>query len=90
MNYLLLEEFAAKCEQLAEEKETEREWLSDFADMVLEEAAKVCEAQIDLEYATGKVDHNEMAWCMKLAIDIRGMKAPNAGIHRAAEGRPVE
>ena len=83
MDYLLLEQFAARCEQLAEEKETEREWLSDFANLVLEEAAKVCESQIDLEYATGKVDHNEIAWCMKLAIDIRGLKAPNQKISGA-------
>lgn len=74
MDSLLLEQFADECERLAEEKETEREWLSDFADLVLEEAAKLCESQIDLEYATGKVDHNERSWCGHLAQAIRGMK----------------
>ena len=46
-----------------------------FANSVLEEAAKKCESQSDLEYATGKVDHNERAWCDHLAAAIRGMKA---------------
>lgn len=83
MDQQLLEKFADECERLCEEKETEREWLSDYANMVLEEAAKLCESQIDLEYATGKVDHNEIAWCMKLAIDIRRLKKPNKEVRGA-------
>lgn len=36
--------------------------------------AKVCESQSDLEYATGKVDYNERAWCDHLAAAIRSLK----------------
>ena len=36
-----------------------------------EACAKVCEEKIDAEYATGKVDHNEMAWTQSCAIAIR-------------------
>lgn len=32
--------------------------------------AKICESQSDLEYATGKVDHNERSWCDHLAATI--------------------
>lgn len=45
MKQELLEMFAGECERLAEEKETEREWLSDFANMVLGEAADMLERQ---------------------------------------------
>lgn len=38
---------------------------------VYEECAKICEEKIDAEYATGKVDHNEMAWTQACAIAIR-------------------
>ncbi len=40
----------------------------------LEAAAKMCKSQEDLEYATGKVDHNEMSWCSSNANAIRALK----------------
>lgn len=36
-----------------------------------EACAKVCDAKVDAEYATGKVDHNEMGWTQACAIEIR-------------------
>jgi hypothetical protein len=36
-----------------------------------EECAKVCDVKVDAEYATGKVDHNEMGWTQACAIAIR-------------------
>ena len=36
-----------------------------------EACAKVCDGKVEAEYATGKVDHNEMAWAKSCAIDIR-------------------
>jgi hypothetical protein len=36
-----------------------------------EACAKVCDAKVDAEYATGKVDHNEMAWTQSCAAAIR-------------------
>ena len=36
-----------------------------------EECAKVCDGKVDAEYATGKVDHNEMGWTQACAITIR-------------------
>ena len=36
-----------------------------------EACAKVCDGKVDTEYATGKVDHNEMSWSMACAIAIR-------------------
>ena len=36
-----------------------------------EACAKVCDEKVDSEYATGKVDHNEMAWTQACAIAIR-------------------
>jgi hypothetical protein len=36
-----------------------------------EACAKVCDQKVDAEYATGKVDHNEMGWTQACAIDIR-------------------
>ena len=36
-----------------------------------EACAKVCDQKVDSEYATGKVDHNEMAWTQACAIAIR-------------------
>lgn len=33
--------------------------------------AKLCAEKVDAEYATGKVDHNEMAWTQACAIVIR-------------------
>lgn len=39
-----------------------------------EACAKVCEGKVEAEYATGKVDHNEMAWTKSCAIDIRARR----------------
>ena len=36
-----------------------------------EACAKLCDEKVNAEYATGKVDHNEMAWAQSCAIDIR-------------------
>ena len=36
-----------------------------------EQCAKVCDAKVDAEYVTGKVDHNEMAWTQSCAAAIR-------------------
>ena len=51
------------------------EWLERFAALVAakerEACAKVCDEKVDAEYATGKVDHNEMGWTQSCAIAIR-------------------
>jgi len=36
-----------------------------------EACAKVCDGKVDAEYATGKVDHNEISWSQACAIAIR-------------------
>jgi hypothetical protein len=36
-----------------------------------EACAKICDGKVDAEYATGKVDHNEMAWTQACLIAIR-------------------
>lgn len=36
-----------------------------------EACAKVCDEKVNAEYATGKVDHNEMGWTQACAIEIR-------------------
>jgi hypothetical protein len=36
-----------------------------------EACAKLCDAKVDAEYATGKVDHNEMGWTQACALSIR-------------------
>jgi hypothetical protein len=49
--------------------------LEHFADLVTaaerEACAKVCDDKVDAEYATGKVDHNEMGWTQACAAAIR-------------------
>ncbi len=40
-----------------------------------EECAKVCDKKVKAEYATGKVDHNEMGWTQACAIAIRARGA---------------
>lgn len=53
--------------------------LGIFADLIeaesaaaeREECAKVCDEKVNAEYATGKVDHNEMGWTQACAISIR-------------------
>jgi hypothetical protein len=55
----------------------EMEWadLERFAALVAaherEECAKVCDAKVEAEYATGKVDHNEMGWTQYCSMAIR-------------------
>lgn len=49
-------------------------WLDRIHKFMLEEreaCAKLCDEKVDAEYATGKVDHNEMGWTQACAIAIR-------------------
>ena len=39
-----------------------------------EACAKVCDEKVEAEYATGKVDHNEMGWTQACAIAIRARR----------------
>jgi acylphosphatase len=52
--------------------------LERFANLVAaaerEECAKVCDEKVEAEYATGKVDHNEMGWTQACAIAIRARR----------------
>jgi hypothetical protein len=41
-----------------------------------EACAKVCDEKVAAEYATGKVDHNEMGWTQACAFTIRERGAP--------------
>ena len=54
---------------------TTAECLERFAALVAaaerEACAKVCDDKVAAEYATGKVDHNEMGWTQACAIAIR-------------------
>ena len=56
------------------------EWIERFAALVAaaerEACAKVCDEKVEAEYATGKVDHNEMGWTQCCAMDIRARGAP--------------
>ena len=49
--------------------------LERFAALVAEQereaCARVCDEKVNAEYATGKVDHHEMAWTQACAIAIR-------------------
>ena len=36
-----------------------------------EACARVCDEKVDAEYATGKVDHNEMSWTQACVMAIR-------------------
>lgn len=49
--------------------------LYKFAELIAaaerEACAKVCDEKVAAEYATGKVDHNEMGWTQACAIAIR-------------------
>ena len=36
-----------------------------------EACAQICDDKVNAEYATGKVDHNEMGWTQACAIAIR-------------------
>jgi hypothetical protein len=59
---------------------TENQWrsLEAFAKLVAEHereaCAKVCDEKVEAEYATGKVDHNEMGWTQACAIAIRARR----------------
>ena len=52
-----------------------QEELARFAALVAarerEECARVCDEKVNAEYATGKIDHNEMGWTQACAIAIR-------------------
>ncbi len=43
-----------------------------------EACAKVCDSKVAAEYATGKVDHNEIGWTQSCAADIRARGGGNA------------
>jgi hypothetical protein len=61
---------------------------------VLEEreaCAKLCDEKVAAEYATGKVDHNEIGWTQACAIAIRAGGDALAKLNQAAEddGEPL-
>ena len=77
-----LERFAALVSAAERERIEELEKITgDMADAAIEvheavlaereACAKVCADKVDAEYATGKVDHNEIAWTQACAIAIR-------------------
>jgi hypothetical protein len=45
--------------------------IENWIDQEREACAQVCDAKADAEYATGKVDHNEMGWTQACAEAIR-------------------
>jgi len=48
--------------------------IKQLKEMIINEreaCATVCDGNVDAEYATGKVDHNEMSWSQACAIAIR-------------------
>lgn len=59
-----------------------QEELERFAALIeqaaIERCAKVCDEKVNAEYATGKVDHNEMGWTQACAIAIRALKEKQA------------
>ena len=65
--------------------------LERFANLVAaaerEACAKVCDEKAAAEYATGKVDHNEMGWTQSCAIAIRarGLAQLNASAEANGE-----
>jgi len=61
----------------------ELEW--QVAEREREACAKLCDDKVDAEYATGKVDHNEMGWTQACAQAIRsrgidGAKVGEVGV----------
>ncbi len=56
-------------------REPIRHMIERFAALVAaaerEECAKVCDGKVAAEYATGKVDHNEIGWTQACAAAIR-------------------
>ena len=75
-----LERFAALVAAHVRETEFKPDWnkyqqgLADGAAAEREACAKVCDEKVDAEYATGKVDHNEMGWTQACAIAIRARR----------------
>ena len=71
--------------------EFQPEELERFANLVAaaerEACAKVCDEKAAAEYATGKVDHNEMGWTQSCAIAIRarGLAQLNASAEANGE-----
>ena len=69
--------------------------LERFANLVAaaerEACAKVCDEKVAAEYATGKVDHNEIGWTQACAIAIRARGDALAKLNQAAEdnGEPL-
>jgi hypothetical protein len=69
--------------------------LEQFAHLVAAEereaCAKVCDEKVAAEYATGKVDHNEIGWTQACAIAIRAGGDALAKLNQAAEddGEPL-
>jgi hypothetical protein len=45
--------------------------IENWIDQEREACAQICDAKVDAEYATGKVDHNEMGWTQACALSIR-------------------
>ena len=55
-----------------------------------EACAKVCDDKVAAEYATGKVDHNEMGWTQACAIAIRARGDALTKLNQAAEANGEE
>jgi hypothetical protein len=55
-----------------------------------EACAKVCDEKFAAEYATGKVDHNEIGWTQACAIAIRARGDALAKLNQAAEANGEE
>ncbi len=58
--------------EIFEERFAALAYAAGAADMK-EQCAKVCDEKVAAEYATGKVDHNEMGWTQSCAITIRAL-----------------
>ena len=52
-------------------KSTYQDLIDEAVKAEREACAKVCDEKVNAEYATGKVDHNEMGWTQACAIAIR-------------------
>ncbi len=58
--------------------ETITRFATTIEQATIERCAKVCDEKVNAEYATGKVDHNEMGWTQACAIAIRALKEKQA------------
>lgn len=67
----------------------EREACLDMVGILVEAeremCAKVCDQKVDAEYATSKVDHNEMGWTQACAIAIRARADDLQSLRNAIE-----